>query len=177
MDFMKELRAAGLISKKLSERVVYGTEEVPAPVNPSMPQTDINISGHSTANKPLEQEQPKAEPAPAAPATKSQKEYLINSAMASMKATEACLEAMCEGKCWENLTLQPDAATGMSEMLKTMKEWSAKMESWKTESAAPATTTEPPMVQNQTLSQPAPAPAPAAPAPAAPAPAPGPVAA
>jgi hypothetical protein len=179
MDFLKELRAAGLISKKLSERVVYGTEEGPAPINPNMPQSDINISGHSTADKPLEQEQPKAEPAPAEPAAKGQKEYLINSAMASMKAVEACLEAMCEGKCWENLSLQPDAATGMSEMLKTMKEWSAKMESWKESAVVVPATTEPPLVQNQTLSQPAAAPqssaAPAAPV--APAVTTGPVAA
>lgn len=172
MDFLKELRAAGMISKKLAERVVYGTEEGPAPINPNLPQSDVNISGHSTAENPLGEQPPKAEaepaPAAAAAAEKTQKDYLINSAMASMKAVEACLEAMCEGKCWEDMNLQPDAGAGMSEMLKTMKEWSAKMESWKKESEAPATTTEPPLVQNQTLSEPA-ASAPASQPPAAPA--------
>jgi len=89
-DFIKELRAAGLVSKKLTERVVLGTEGGPAPINPAIGQTDANISGHSTAEKPLADQQP-AEAPPAAPAPgKTQKEYLINAAKAAMSTAEAC---------------------------------------------------------------------------------------
>lgn len=162
LNLIKEFKSAGLVSKKLTERVILATDvgQTPAAIDPSKAQTDVNISGHSTADSPLADKTPAAtEAEPAAP-SKSQKDYLMNACTAAMSTAEACLESICEGKCFEAVGLDQARMAEMTDMYGKLKEFKGKMEAWSAEPAAAAVPNAPAV--------PAPAQAPAAPAEAAP---------
>jgi hypothetical protein len=169
LNLIKEFKSAGLVSKKLTERVILATDvgQTPAAIDPSKPQTDVNISGHSTADKPLADQTPAA--APAAP-IKSQKDYLMNAATAAMSTAEACIESICEGKCFEAVGLDQARMAEMTEMYGKLKEYKGKMEAWSAEPAAAAVPNAPAVPAP--AQAPAAAPAEAAPVAAAPAPMP-----
>ena len=173
LNLIKEFKSAGLVSKKLTERVILATDvgQTPAAIDPSKPQTDVNISGHSTADKPLADQTPAA--APAAP-IKSQKDYLMNACTAAMSTAEACLESICEGKCFEAVGLDQARMAEMTEMYGKLKEYKGKMEAWSAEPATAAVPNAPavPAPAQAPAQAPAAAPAEAAPVAAAPAPMP-----
>lgn len=172
-NWLKEFRSAGLVSKTLHERIVLTTAgEPPAPINPTLPQNDANISGHSTADKPLANNPPEAQaPAAEAGANKTQKDYLMSAASASIAAAEACMESLCEGKCFEAMPMDQAKMQEMQEMHGKLKEFKGKMEQWKAEPAADAAPVPPAAMPQNT------APAENAPAAPAPIPAPAPIAA
>lgn len=148
LNLIKEFKSAGMVSKRLVERVVLASEigsmVAPAAINPALPQSDKNISGHSTAENPIADKIPEAEAnpaaAPEATPSKSQKDYLMNSAKAALGVAEACMESVCEGKCFEDMNGMDQARmTEMAEMYGKLKEFKNKMEDWSKEApAAPA---------------------------------------
>lgn len=129
MNVLKEFKNAGMISKKLMERVVTSNDQTPAPVNPAMAQNDANISGHSTADKPIADQDPAAATPEAAP-QKDQKQYLMQALKSSIQTAEACMESICEGRCFEAMTMDPASATELQDMYSKLKEWKQKLESW-----------------------------------------------
>lgn len=75
----------------------------------------------------------------------------MNACKSALSAVEACMESVCEGKCFETSQMDQQTMAEMQGMYNMVKEWKAKMEQWSQpqQQTAPA-----PVAQN-----PAPAPA------------------
>jgi hypothetical protein len=168
LNLIKEFKSAGLVSKKLTERVILATDvgQTPAAIDPSKPQTDVNISGHSTADKPLADQTPAAE-AGTEMHGKSIKEHLMGASIAALNAAEAAVGMVCDFKTFP-LGFDQARQTAMTDIHNKLKEFKTNLESWMVEAAAvPNAPAVPAPAQ-----APAAAPAEAAPVAAAPAPMP-----